>query len=89
VVSNNDIIYALGQGKDGMKVYLRCNNGDKMFLLHHRVNPDLYSFLRYGTSVANIYRYKPGRNVREQKLYSSLRYIVKVAKWVQAYELAA
>jgi hypothetical protein len=85
---DSSTIYAIGHG-DSMSIYMQDGSGQNHYLLKHRKNSDLYRFLRDGRSVANIYRYKPSRNKREQQLYSSLHYIVRVAKWINKYEVAA
>lgn len=75
--------------RGGMSLHLVTQEGKTRFLSLHRYNSDLYAFLRDGKTIDSIYRYKPGRSKRKQKLYSSLRHIAKLAQWVETYENAA
>lgn len=73
---------------EGMSLHIIAEDGTKSFMMLHRHSSDLFAFLRNSQTIESIYKFKPGRNKREQKMYSSLRHIIKVAEWVETYEAA-
>jgi hypothetical protein len=73
---------AEGLDRDGMRIFVTDPDGQRHYVMTHRQDNGLFHLLRNRISLTQLYRYKPTRNAREQKLFHSLRYVIKNATWV-------
>ena len=72
---------------NGMVIFVTGRGMDRVYVMAHRHNQDLFHYLRDGRRIDDVRSFKPGRNTAQQRLGRSLEHVLKVTNCVLA-ELA-
>ena len=74
------------RGKNGLDIYLVVA-GIGHYITTRRSNGPLWSSLKEGMRLRDLKRFKPGYTRREQKIYKSTQYFLKVVDDFIKYEI--
>jgi hypothetical protein len=75
--------------KSGLNLYLSNSGGSKYYLVTHHRTGLLWSLLKDGMYIEELRRLRPNGDRRTQKIYKSVRHILKVIDSFLQYELSA
>jgi len=74
-------------GTNGVDLYIQVGSRGESHYLTSRRNKNLYDRLKNGVSLEALKRFKPRRNLAEQKYYRTAQHLIKVADSFIKHEL--